>query len=336
MNFRLDCITQKDLVVLKLLQSSLSALSAVTMRSSALLLLSLSFLPSFEAFVTLSLWKTRQQTQSTPIGGTNGIKPVTRIRIQATNDEMGNEQEENYEQVRRRLEAMMGNEGEQGASPVLHQRRSSETFLSGDQLPAPPPLTAIAKERRIAEIQALARLVDSDEGLDDLWSLWFSERGPRAARELQAIEALVEEGPRSWGEAEERLRDLIDEHGVYFVEPVNRLATLLFLQGRLEESRELCEVVLSVKPWHFGASSGIVMVCAGLGDPMAARTWATRRLPPIQPSGSNKRRQQWVERAVGDATKALFDAERRVKRAFGEPDVYPPKLEAFTDEDAWQ
>ena len=119
---------------------------------------------------------------------------------------------------------------------------------------------------------------------------------------------------------------------MYFAEPVNRLATLLYLQGRLEESRALCETVLAVKPWHFGASSGMVMVCAGLGDPNAARQWASRRLPPIQPTGSNKRRRQWVERAVDDATKALLDCERRVKRAFGKPDKRP-KPDAF---DAWQ
>lgn len=247
---------------------------------------------------------------------------------------------EDFDSVRQRLEAMMGGSQESSArddvaaSPVLHQRRPSSSFLSdtgNNKLPTPPPLTAIAKERRVAEIQLLAQLVDEDEGLDDLWSLWFSERGPQAARELRDIEELTAEGPRSWREAEERLRDLIDEHGVYFVEPVNRLATLLFLQGRLEESRALCEIVLTIKPWHFGASSGIVMVLAGLGDTTSARTWAARRLPPIQPTGSNKRRQQWVERAVDDATNALFDAERRLKRSFGKPDEVPTK-----DEDAWQ
>jgi hypothetical protein len=249
-------------------------------------------------------------------------------------DESFSDDHEDYEQIRRRLEAMMGNEdSSRDETSVLHRRRpSSSSFLSiGNALPAPPPLTAISKERKVAEIQLLSRLVDGDEGLDDLWSLWFSERGPHAARELRDIEELTGEGPRSWDEAEGRLQDLINEHGLYFVEPVNRLATLMFLQGRLEESRSLCETVLAVKPWHFGACSGLVMVCASLGDPNAARQWASRRLPPIQPTGSNKRRHQWVERAVDDATTALFDAERRVKSAFGKPDERP-KL----DEDVWQ
>jgi hypothetical protein len=242
------------------------------------------------------------------------------------------------ELVRRRLEAMMMG-GEESESPftssVLHRQRPF--FGGGGTLPEAeaPPLTAIGKERRMAEIKLLSDLVHGDESLDGLWSLWFSERGPHAANELCNIEELIAQGPRSWLEAEERLRDLIDEHGVYFVEPINRLATLLFLQGRLEDSKILCETVLAVKPWHFGALSGIVIVCAGLGDTSAARQWAPRRLPPIQPTGSNKRRAQWVERSVQDATKALFHAERRVKKAFGKPDEQRLRMDQSLDNDSW-
>lgn len=239
------------------------------------------------------------------------------------------------ELVRWRLEAMMmGSEDSPFTSSVL--RRERPFFGGGGTLPEAPPLTAIAKERRVAEIQLLSDLIHGDESLDGLWSLWFSERGPHAANELRSIEELIAQGPRSWGEAEERLRDLIDEHGPHFVEPVNRLATLLFLQGRLEESKILCESVLVVKPWHFGALSGIVIVCAGLGDTSAARQWAARRLPPIQPTGSNKRRAQWVERSVEDAAKALFDAERCVKKAFGKPDEQRLRMDKTLDDDSWQ
>ena len=241
------------------------------------------------------------------------------------------------ELVRRRLEAMMmGSEDSDSPFTSSVLRRERPFFGDGDTFPEAPHLTAIAKERRVAEIQLLSDLKHGDESLDGLWSLWFSERGPHAANELCSIEELIAQGPRSWVEAEERLRDLIDEQGVYFAEPVNRLATLLFLQGRLEESKILCETVLAVKPWHFGALSGIVIVCASLGDTSAARQWAPRRLPPIQPTGSNKRRAEWVERSVEDATNSLFDAERRVKRAFGKPDEQYFRMDQSLDEDSWQ
>eukprot|EP00550_Attheya_septentrionalis_P012220 CAMPEP_0198304470 /NCGR_PEP_ID=MMETSP1449-20131203/57420_1 /TAXON_ID=420275 /ORGANISM="Attheya septentrionalis, Strain CCMP2084" /LENGTH=327 /DNA_ID=CAMNT_0044006995 /DNA_START=504 /DNA_END=1487 /DNA_ORIENTATION=+ len=220
----------------------------------------------------------------------------------------------------------------------------------------PPPLTSIARERKEAEMEHLASLIYGDEALADLWSLWFAERGPVAAAELVFAEELAGQGPAKWPEAEKALRNLIEEHGVYWVEPVNRLATLYYMQGRLEESRSLCEMVLSVKPWHFGALSGIVLVCTGLGDAQGARLWASRRLPPVPPTGGNDRRAEWVEHAVDEAHKSLKEAEKHTRKSFGKPDkrrksnhkdkddidisttnIAPSDEDSFTnDTDAWQ
>ena len=149
---------------------------SMTMRSSALPLLLLSLLASSSAFVNIA-W-TRQSKRL--------LAKPTKVQgmFRRDDDNAAEDYDEDYELVRRQLEAMMGEESrDDKASPVLHRRRPS-TFISHDKLPEAPPLTAIAKERRLAEIQLLARLVDDDECLDDLWSLWFSERGPHAAREV--------------------------------------------------------------------------------------------------------------------------------------------------------
>ena len=220
----------------------------------------------------------------------------------------------------------------------------------------PPPLTTIGRSRCEAEISSLSSLIDSDDALSDLWTLWFAERGPRASQELMMAEQFAMGGPKYWEKAEEKLRKLIDEHGVHWSEPVNRLATLLYQQGRLRESKELCEVVLAVKPWHFGALSGIVMVCAGLGDANAARMWADRRLPPLRPDGdTTERRVEWVERTVREATKSLkraedmlqkefehcdeeVDADRNGRKSNTSSSVAPPKSIVVDDDfdDAWQ
>ena len=55
---------------------------------------------------------------------------------------------------------------------------------------------------------------------------------------------------------------------------MNRLATLRFLEGDFEDSARLCLRVLHDKPWHFGASSGIVMVYAQMGNADDAKRWA--------------------------------------------------------------
>lgn len=178
----------------------------------------------------------------------------------------------------------------------------------------PPPLTAIQRERRLKELNLLSSLSDSDEGINELWSLWFSERGPTAATILLRAEELVSQSskqPQKLEEAESVLWGLIESYGLHWAEPVNRLATVLYLQGRLEESRALCKAVLDVKPWHFGALSGIVLVCAGLRDVSEARLWADRRLPPLIPDRtSGGRREIWVNQACQDARSALSSAEK--------------------------
>jgi len=219
-------------------------------------------------------------------------------------------------------------------------------------LPPPPPLTAIERERREAEIELLGRLDQGDEALSDLWTLWFQERGPQAAARLLLAEELTGRGPQYWDQAESILRELIEEYGVYWVEPVNRLATLYYMESKFEQAESLCKMVLAVKPWHFGALSGIVMVYAGMQDPPSARQWASRRLPTVAPTGNpNRRRIAWVHKAVSDAERSLFAAEERVRHSFGRPDEHTTKSSrrrnkknrgnsnrffALEDEESWQ
>ncbi|GAX21633.1 hypothetical protein FisN_29Hh070 [Fistulifera solaris] len=217
-------------------------------------------------------------------------------------------------------------------------------------LPPPPPMTAMERDRRLAEIKIIQRLTDED-ATDDLWELWFNERGATARDGLKQADQLMSD-PNTWKQCEMVLLNLLHKHGVYFVEPVNRLATLYYLQGRYDQSFKLCQVVLELKPWHFGALSGIVAVCIGKGDREAARFWADRRLPnmvaassfpPFSDTGAvNPRRKEWVERAVHDAAEALLAAEMRTAKSFGAPEDYYSKSESNTESskddmpDEWQ
>ena len=144
--------------------------------------------------------------------------------------------------------------------------------------------------------------------------------------------------------AEKMLRQMIQTYGVYWVEPINRLATLLYMDGRLQESYKLCLVVLHLKPYHFGALSGIVAVCIGLGKREQARKWAEKRLPSLVASTSfppfakngptNPRRAEWVQKAVQQAQESLSHLEFQTQKDFGRPEAYyknkraKPKLQA--------
>jgi len=215
----------------------------------------------------------------------------------------------------------------------------------------PPPLTSADRERRLTEIQLLKQLAGSDENNNEmalqlLWELWFSERGATAKKQLEQADAFMSE-PSHWSKCEVLLSNMIQEHGAYFTEPINRLATLYYLQGRYEESYRLCLVVLHSKPWHVGALSGIFMVCAQLsGDrrrDKARQYWSGKRLLPT----TTTNRQEWVNRAVSDAEDALEQAEKWTRDSFWRLDDDNENFSSFKqkepdaaapddDDGAWQ
>lgn len=226
---------------------------------------------------------------------------------------------DDFDDVRQRLEALLECEQPQ-------QQKILPTATMVDLSFEAPPLTTLERQRKEAELHLLEQLQDGDDAIAELWTLWFHERGPQAAQRLVQAEEFTK-SPSTYPSAEALLHELVQEYGVAWAEPVNRLATLYYLQGKHSESRALCELVLQVKPWHFGALSGLVQVLAQLHLPDQAREWASRRLPSWAPTGPNRRRHVWVERAVHEAQLSLEEAEAHLRESWGPPDVY---------EEAWQ
>ena len=95
-----------------------------------------------------------------------------------------------------------------------------------------------------------------------------------------------------------------------WVEPPNRLATLLYTQGDFGGSVALCLKILRAKPWHFGAASGIVMCYAKLGDARKANEWAVKAMPNV----AGPQREQWIERMVAKLDAKLAELEEIGKR----------------------
>lgn len=256
---------------------------------------------------------------------------VHRDSTKSPNDFGSDDEQEEIEAARRRLEFLVNDSDD---DDVASDDGDASTLND-----IPPLLSTIGRERRLVEIDLLQALEFSNEPTGDLWTLWYSERGPQAHAELREIEETLFADPSQWNAAEAKLQDMIAHHGVHFCEPLNRLATLYYMQGRYKESKKLCQLVLEQKPWHFGALSGIVMVCASLKDIQGARKWAARRLPPMVPDGTtdNQRRKEWTKRAVDDARKALMEEEERVRQAFGKRQRYEKRqLRQQSEEDAWQ
>lgn len=269
------------------------------------------------------------------------------------------------EAMRKRLESMVSSSGE--VSPCRESKATkgsllptpSQSFTSpplkqvfldvestggiGDVvIPSPPPMTAIARERKRAEIELLRAVEHGDESLSDLWDLWFNERGSNAAAKLHEADELTGYGPAGWERAESILIELIEEYGIHWSEPTNRLATLYYIKGNLKASEAACKAVLAVKPWHFGALSGLVMVYAGLNDAENARFWAARRLPTYAPVGPNRRREQWALNAVEHASEQLRKADEHLHESFGNIDEHITDVEErmalikVDEDECWQ
>lgn len=250
------------------------------------------------------------------------------------------------ESARQRLENMMDNSGS-------YNNRGDDTSAVADKLLLPsialfnsnnnkekkknnnkhpnttPQLTAIARVRKTAEIQLLSQLEQhAVEAADALNALWLNERGSRAAKELKKADAIFQQGESSWNKAEDSFLTLIHEYGPYWVEPLHRLAMLYYLQGRLEEAKELEEFVLHRKPWHIGSLSNYVRIAESQHDTKRAVKWAARRLPP-----DGKRRGRWVEHAVHTAINQLSRDERRLRAFFGKLAV---AAAAAPEDQPWQ
>lgn len=207
------------------------------------------------------------------------------------------------------------------------------------------PLTTIERERRVAELHSLAQLEYNDEALDHLRYLWKHERGMVAANRLEQIDHWIEAG--QWDQAESMLLTLLQEYDDdSWSEPALRIATIRYWQKRFQEAEHWCKVALNAKPWHFGALSEIVIIYAAQRENELAREWAARRLPPINPNGSNRRRWNWVKQSLTQARQALQDREEALERQWGAPDGYhyhhSPTLDhqkgrqSYTLIDEWQ
>jgi len=264
----------------------------------------------------------------------SSCRSPTFFNAQDNNDDLG-EGSPSYDVDKlKRLESLLGTEtnDEYNNEQTLSLTRLLQTNDYLSSLPNPPPLSAIERERRNVEIRILRQLRTSDEPLFEIWNLWYGERGETAQRMLRETDQLLGD-PNTWDECETRLLGLVGTYGLFFVEPVNRLATLYFLQGKFQDSYKLCRIVLTLKPWHFGALSGIVQVCIRKGDLKRARVWAEKGMPTLESSGAEvgSTRAEWVEEAVGTADEMLERLEEVTQEILGRPEDY--YSEDFGDDD---
>lgn len=182
---------------------------------------------------------------------------------------------------------------------------SSNVTRTQRLLPNPkrPIWTAIEIKRRETERLLIKELLNGDSAIKQLRRLWFSERGKKIENLMYQAELGIGH-PQNWTSAEEILEDLILEDPTY-IEPYVRLSKLYCLQGRFMESRNICQHVLTYRPWHYVALETMVAVNLAMDDNQKLLLWASRRLP--SPSHGELRK-KWVEQAIEDSLRIQQEA----------------------------
>jgi hypothetical protein len=99
---------------------------------------------------------------------------------------------------------------------------------------------------------------------------------------------------------------MINYYQTDWVEPMSRLALVLFTKGNYGKATHWCETVLAVKPWHFEVAQFFIVVQLrqqDFGQPLlTARRYA---LPALKETTEHKRRQKWVQLATTKAKERL-------------------------------
>jgi len=164
------------------------------------------------------------------------------------------------------------------------------------------------RRRRAEREKALLEMLATpshEEAVELLWKHWYSERGEGPRDLLIELENLIaSNNPKLLLKAEAVLNELVEEYEDW-AEPYNRLAIIRYIQNRHEDSGKFCEKVLEMKPWHFGARSGLAMCWQKLGKSDLAMREAQLSLPPPgkfkdSNGGAIEPRRAWVKKMLAE------------------------------------
>ena len=119
-------------------------------------------------------------------------------------------------------------------------------------------LIAARAEKDLTHCLASANPTVVQLAITGLWECWLDEEGAEARKQIESGTDAMNDGDLEAAAAS--FTRLMAEHP-HWAEAVNKQATVLYLQGRPEDSIALCRRVVALKPDHFGAWNGLAL-CA--------------------------------------------------------------------------
>ncbi len=152
-------------------------------------------------------------------------------------------------------------DGDDSKSELARLKRLLVEGIPMERQSALHRLVELGAEEVLVECLSLENLFAAQLATAGLWECWLNERGPKARSEIdKGIECMngheLEDALAIFQKLTVKYPDWAEAH--------NKQATALYLLGNARGSLRVCEVVVELKPCHFGAWNGMALCAAQL------------------------------------------------------------------------
>ena len=148
-----------------------------------------------------------------------------------------------------------------GDADIPRLKRLLETGTPKQQQAALDQLVSLGAESALVECLALQNATAVRLATGGLWECWLNEQGAAARRQIEKGTQRMNEGDLEG--AMDIFARLVKKYP-HWAEAHNKQATALYLLGNARLSYKVCQLVVELKPHHFGAWNGMALCAAQL------------------------------------------------------------------------
>ena len=167
-----------------------------------------------------------------------------------------------------------------GDADIPRLKRLLETGTPKQQQAALDQLVSLGAESALVKCLASQNAAAVRLATGGLWECWFNEQGAAARRQIEKGTQRMNEGDLEG--AMDIFARLVKKYPRW-AEAHNKQATALYLLGNARLSYKVCQVVVELKPHHFGAWNGMAL-CAAQLEKWPAALDAARQALRLQPT----------------------------------------------------
>ena len=167
-----------------------------------------------------------------------------------------------------------------GDADIPRLKRLLESGNPKQQQAALDQLVSLGAEGTLVECLASQNPATVRLATAGLWECWFNEQGAAARRQIEKGTERMNQGDLEG--ALDIFAKLVKKYPRW-AEAHNKQATALYLLGNARLSYKVCQVVVELKPHHFGAWNGMAL-CAAQLEKWSAALDAARQALRLQPT----------------------------------------------------